>query len=257
MCDDHHQATDLKDPIQNELRLARQAVGRGELLVARSHFLRAILDDSGDAARLEYAAFLADSGESANAIAEYARLLETAEQAGKYGDLREIAWRMAGVYRAWGEEAQSRYFMEYAVLLEGEMLVYHQLGRELRGGARGVAEGLAGLEEEIGKELLKVLAEGISAREAVLWLVCGISEWLRGESARSLASLRTGLSVARASDRGLLGDFFLWIGRVSYHWGEPQLGELALRRAGAWGLAEGRERCELELALRTSAKSEA
>lgn len=240
--------TDVKRLWNQELMLARSAVGRGEPVVARSHFLRAILGDSSTAARGEYAAFLVGRGEYAGAIAEYSRMLEIAEKQGDFAGLIEIAWGLAGAYRGKGELSQAAYFLDYAVMLEGNLLVYHQAGIEFTGSAAG---DLRRVEMELGRQLLGALGAGNATQEGILWLSCGILEWLQGGLEESLRSLKTGLRVVRKLRRSELeGDFFLWIGRVCHGWGEAKLGQLSIRRSAAWGGEAMRSRRELELEVR-------
>jgi tetratricopeptide (TPR) repeat protein len=243
---------DRNSSTRAELILAREAVERGEPLVARSHFLRAILRDSTPESRGEYAAFLAKSGEYASAVAEYSRILEIAESRRDFPGLIEISWRMSEVYWGWGEQAQAVYFLEYAVLLEAQMLVHRQAGIEFQGGE---TDDLSRVSSQLGVELLRSMGRGNETQEAVTWLACGILEWVQGEPEESLRSLRTGLSLARKLHRDeLVADFFLWLGRVCRGWEQPALSQMSLRRSAAWGGKANRSRREFELTVRQTAR---
>lgn len=234
--------------IHQELTLARSAVRRGETLVARSHFLQALLWDSSSEVRGEYAAFLVSCGEYGNAIAEYSRMLETAENQRDYRGLIDISWQMAKAYWEWGEVPQAAYFIDYAVLLEARLLVHHQTGRELQ---EGFPRQLGQISHELGRQLLVALAAGNETQEGISWMFCGILEWLQGDSLQSLRSFRTGLEIARKLDQAEpAASLFLWMGRVCHDRNELRLGQFLLRRSAAWGLDSDQNQREFELAVR-------
>lgn len=241
-----------------QLSLARQALQLQQPLVARSHFLRAILEDQSGDARREYAAFLRNSGDFAGSVAEYSRLLESAESRRDYPALQEISWLLVETYHAWNQQPQATYFLDYAIFLEAQLLVHHQVGLRLNSPSpNDFSRQRQEISDRLGQQLLNALSSGNAVQETILWITQGVFEWTGGKFASSLESLRHALTEARKLRHPrLVADSFLWIGRVCHTWEHPELSLLSLRRAACWGPPETHPRRRLEVYLRLPAPQE-